>query len=103
MPLVFEIPLVATPQSFSITLNGIQYNMTVRWCDPAQSWTLDIMDSNNDPIVRGIPLVTGADLLEQYGYLNIGGQLIVQTDNNTDEVPSFTSLGTTGHLYFLPS
>lgn len=97
---VFEIPLVSTPQRLSVTLNGVSYNMLVKWCDPNQSWTLDILDSSNSPLVQGIPLVTGVDLLGQYGYLGIGGQLIVQTDNDTDMIPTFTNLGNTSHLYF---
>ncbi len=57
--------------------------MTVVWRDaPSMNggYVLDIADANGKPIVQGIPFVTGADLLAQYAYLGIGGQLIVQTD-----------------------
>lgn len=99
-----EIPLVpSTAQSFTITLVGVTYTMTVTWCAPASCWMLDIADQNAVPIVPGIPMITGADLLEAYGYLNIGGQLIVQTDYDVDAVPTFDNLGVTGHLYFVPN
>jgi hypothetical protein len=69
---------------------------------------LDIYDSNWDPIVMGTPLVTGTDLLGQFGYLGIGKsgaswvQLVVMTiavGHSPDEVPTFQDLGVDGHLY----
>ena len=105
-PVAFEIPLQATPQTLSVSLNGNTYNLTVHWCDgptiQSPCWILDIADVNDNPLAQGIPMVTGADLLEQFGYLGIGGQLFVQTDNDPDAVPTFTNLGTIGHLYFVP-
>jgi hypothetical protein len=97
----FLIPLQPTNQTFGITMAGVQYQLTVRWNDPNQAWTLDIADSNNNPIISGIPLVTGQDLLAPYKYLGIDGQLIVQTTNNTNEVPTLANLGSTGNLYFV--
>jgi len=98
-----EIPLIAAAQTFTATLVGVTYTMTVHWCAPASCWVLDIADSTDVPIISGIPIVTGADLLEQYGYLNIGGQLIAETDFDTDAVPTFDNLGSLGHLYFIPN
>lgn len=97
----YEIPLSPTPQSFTIPLAGATYRLTVKWCAASASWTLDIADAADNAILSGIPLVTGADLLAQYGHLGIGGQLIVQTDTDPDAVPSFDDLGVTGHLYFV--
>lgn len=103
MSVVFEIPTSPTPQQFTVTLGGVTYVMTLKWCDPNASWLLDIADSNANPLILGIPLVTGADLLAQYAYVGIPGQLIVQSDNNVNLVPSFVTLGVTGHLYFRPN
>lgn len=97
----YEIPLSASPQTFSISLNKVDYNITLEWCDPSNAWKIDIADVNNVKILSGIPLVTGVDLLEPYAYLNFGGQLIVQTDHDTDAVPTFENLGANGHLYWV--
>lgn len=98
----FEIPLVPNQnQQFTVSLSGVQYSMTVRWNTPGQCWVLDIEDINANPVLEGLPLITGADLLEQYQYLGFGGQLIVQTDFDVNAVPTFENLGTTGHLYFV--
>lgn len=98
---VFEVPLSPQPQRFSVPLAGLTYNLKVRWCATAACWMLDIADAEGNPIVQGIAIITGADLLEQYAYLGIGGQLIAQTDHNVDAVPTFDNLGDIGHLYFV--
>ena len=97
----FLIPLQPTNQTLQITLAGVLYTLTVRWNDQNQAWTLDIADANQNPIVSGIAVVTGQDLLAPYGYLNFGGQLIAQTTNDTDAVPTLANLGSAGNLYFV--
>lgn len=101
MSTVVEIPLQATPQRLSVTLNAVDYNLLVVWNSELQAWVLDIGDVNNNPIAQGLVLTTGDDLLEQLVYLGIGGQMLVQTDFNTLAVPTFTNLGNTSHLYFV--
>lgn len=64
-------------------------------------WVLDIADSANNPLVQGIPLVTGCDLLQQFGHLGIGGALWVLTDGDPMAVPTYHNLGSLSHLYFV--
>lgn len=106
MATVYEIPTQPNPTTQRITLNGVTYTLTLTWNEfagPAGAWVLDIADANNNPIASGLPLVTGADLLAQFEYLGIGGGggLVVQSDHDPDLVPSFTTLGSTGHLFFV--
>jgi hypothetical protein len=98
---VFQIPFVtpALPQSMQISLNGVTYTIKVRWCGPANCWTMDLSDASNNPIVQGIPLITGCDLLEQFAYLDLGFSLACQTANDTDAVPTFANLGQAGNLF----
>jgi hypothetical protein len=97
----YEIPLQSQNQQLTITMGGNVYTLQVSWNDASQAWVLDIGDVNNVPIIQGIPLVTGCDLLGQYEYLGIGGALEVQTDNNSNLMPTFYNLGSTSHLYFV--
>lgn len=97
-----EIPLQSsTNQRFAIDLAGVSYILDVRWNTKASCWNMDVLDASGNKIVCGLPFVTGADLLEQFPYLNVGGSMYVQSDNDTDLVPTFASLGDTGHLYFV--
>lgn len=96
------IPLQAQPQAFSITLSGVVYNMTLKYQNVSMGgWVLDIADANNKPLLQGVPLVTGADLLRQYSHLGFGGALWVQTQSNPNAVPTFKNLGTDGQLYYV--
>lgn len=98
----FEIPLQpSAAQKLVVTMANVQYTLTFRWNVPANAWIVDFADENGAPIVEGIPIVTGADLLAQLRYLNFGGALIAQTDNDQDAVPTFSNLGVTGHVYFV--
>lgn len=103
-PQVLEIPLQANHQQLQVVLAGVIYTLVVRWNQPSQCWIMSVFDNSSNPILQGIPLVTGLDLLGQFEYLALGaaGQFIVQTDHDTFNVPTFTNLGITGHLYFLP-
>ena len=96
-----EIPLIPAPQTFTARLQGVVYNLRVTWCVPSQTWVLDISDIDDAPIILGIPLVTGADLLEQYAYLGIGGQLFVVCDAGPDAVPTYHDLGVLSHLVYV--
>ncbi len=99
-----EIPLRATPERFTVSLLGVSYGFQAFWCDPASVWVINLSDGNGAPLVNAIPLITGADLLEQFRYLGIGGQLFVIPSQPTDEqAPGFTDLGSAWKLIFVPS
>lgn len=107
MATVVEIPLIPnTAQRLRVTLNGITYTFDLRWNSVAGCWILDILSADATvAILRGIPLVTGLDLLGQYHYTQIGGvgALVVLTfgvGNSVSDVPTFGALGVESHLYF---
>lgn len=110
---VFEIPLEGFNEKFHITIGGIDYGVRALWNVPAQCWMIDIYDAADVPILTGISLVTGTDLLGQYTYLHIGNnqqpgstdvQFVVMTTavgRSPDETPTQTNLGTDGKLFYV--
>lgn len=99
---VVEIPLTPEPQTFSITLGGTSYRLRLTWDEAINGfWALDIAQDDGALLLAGLPLVTGADILAQHACLNFGGKLIVTTDRDIGEVPTYASLGTASHLYFV--
>jgi hypothetical protein len=97
---IVEIPLkVGQPQTLSITINNVTYNLSLKWFELASLWLLDIADNLNNPIVVGVPLVTGADLLGQYKHLGFGFGIWCSTDGIPDQAPIFSSLGDNSHVY----
>lgn len=100
----YRIPLTAEEQTFTITLAGTEYQLTVRWNDSDEGgWMLDIDKPDNaGSILAGIPLVTGCDLLAPVDYLGIGGGLVVWADGS-DLPPTLANLGDGVDLYFITS
>ena len=97
----FEIPLSPEGQRFSITLSGVEYQLRVQWRNAMDSgWVLDIADAGGTPIINGIPLVTGCNLLAAYAHLGFTAVLWVQTTADPDAVPTFENLGIGSHLYW---
>lgn len=101
MSTAFRVPLVPSAQRFSVFLSNVQYVLEAKWNTISNCWVLDILDQNGTPVLCGVPLITGADLLAQFEYLDIGGAMIVQTDNAPESVPTYENLGSTGNLYYV--
>lgn len=97
----FEIPLSPLPQSFSIDLDATSYKLTVGYNRIGAYWALNIDDQQGIPIVHGIALVTGADLLEQFRYLGFTGALVCQSDGNADDIPTVDNLGQEGRVFYI--
>lgn len=101
MTTAYEIPLIASPQTLSVQLAGVPYQLTVRWNAVQGAWVTDLADAQGDPVLSGVPFVCGADLFEQFGYLGFGGALVAQSDFDPAAPPTFDNLGSTGHVYFV--
>ena len=68
---MIEIPLSTSPkQSLSLNLDGREITLKVRYSDLVDVWSFDLYertDSVETPLVLGVRLVMGIDLLAQYG------------------------------------
>jgi hypothetical protein len=63
-----ELPILAdTPdQSFSIALDGSVYHLRLRYNSRADYWMLFISTADGTPLLSGMAVRLGADLLDQY-------------------------------------
>jgi hypothetical protein len=92
------IPVNSAPgQVFgvSVTINGLvqSFNCTVTFNEVAQYWVLNIYQTNNVPIILGLPMVTGLNLLRQYQYLGIGSIYVLNVTGVPIDSPNATDLG----------
>ena len=94
----FEIPLNSFAEEFNVEINGVNYLLRTKWNEPLQAWTLDIGRSETEWLIRNLALVTGENLLQQYGHLKLGLGLIVTTDGDENADPTENNLGTDSHL-----
>jgi hypothetical protein len=100
----YVLPLDGVNETFRINLSGVSYGFQVIWRDDPcgmGGWFIDISDPEANPLVQGIPLVTGIDLLAQYGYLGFTGSLYVLTAQDPMAPPTFDNLGTDSNLYWV--
>lgn len=97
---MYIVPLTTSPnQKFTSTIpidgKKIKFNFFLRYNTEANYWVLDIYDSHNNNLLASINLVCGANLLEQYSYLNIGSVYIVKADTTLiSDRPNEYNLGT---------
>ena len=97
---IYYVPLRDGPQTLTIALSGIVYQLRVRYSARTDLWVLDIADADGVSLVRNIPMVTGCDLLRQYHHLGFGGALVVQNAvTGDDQPPQFDDL--TGALLYV--
>ncbi|KVE37659.1 phage baseplate plug family protein [Burkholderia sp. BDU5] len=97
---IYEVPLSADVQAFKISLGGTIYRLTLVYRGPA-GWVLDVADDSGTPIVSGLPLTTGGDLLAQYRHLGFAGRLWVQGAEDPDDVPQYGDLGVGSHVFWV--
>ena len=97
---VYIMPFANVPQRFTMDIVGVTYIITCRW-NESIGWAIDIDDANGVSMISCIPLVTGVDLLGQYGYLGIDAALIVYTDGDQFAPPTLANLGIESNCYLL--
>jgi hypothetical protein len=101
MARVFEIPLTPEAQKFHVVIAGTDFTMWLNWNTSSALWVLDIGDTDEVPILQGVPLVTGGDLLAGFEYLGIPGPLIAQGSMHPDDPPGYADLGITSHVFWI--
>ncbi len=76
------IPLTPQAQSFGIVLAGCEYRLTLRWFDvPEAGWHIDIQEPEAAaPILLGMHLAAGCDLLKPYAYQEYNGGLWLSSE-----------------------
>ena len=72
------VPFTSDPWlSFSTVLDGVEYTFTQRFNELNQRWYFDLgLAATGEPLVSGIPILIGCDLLEPYA-LGIGSMFAV--------------------------
>lgn len=89
----FLIPLSSGAQSFTIALGKVQYKLTLIYRDAEDGgWFLDIERQDTNDGLFGIPLVLGADLLEQHAYKRFG-HLRCELDGQSKRNPTYEDMG----------
>lgn len=102
MATIQEFPLRAEAQQMTIQLGITSYAVRFGWCDtPDGGWFIDIADIDGNPLVQGLPLTAGENVLQQFDYLGFPGEIRVMTDSSDLVEPTYANLGTNGKVLFI--
>ena len=91
-----EIPLTSSSQTLTIPIAGKTYYIEIHW--RGIQYILDLYDNSKTPILLGIALVTGENLLKPFDYLNLGFAMQIRTDVDKFLNPEYLTLGVSSHL-----
>lgn len=95
--MVTEFPLSKNiNQTYTVTVSGDSRNITFIveqfYNNIAGYWIINIYDKSKQPVVMDIPLLAGQNLLEQYGYLNIGELYVINIGDQSISKPDDTNI-----------
>lgn len=89
-----KIPMSPTQHwySFRIALSQAIYTLDIRYNIRVDRWILSIYDSAQNPIVMGLPLLVGRDIIGQYATLALPpGPLFCVDDSGKGLQPALSS------------
>lgn len=94
--MIYEIPFNNGNQKFNIRLGSVQYKLQLIY--RTEQWYLDIFDTAENPLIVGLPMLVGDNLLVQHQHIIKGALYVLNT--NEDESQAFSDLGTNIKLYW---
>lgn len=99
--MIAQLPLSTDcPQSFTCQLGNNTYQFDLTWNERSQVWVMNISDPvSQNPIVTGLSLTLGVDLLKAYA-LGIGA-LVVWDETGSHTEATVTSLGSSVNVYWI--
>ena len=106
---MYVIPLTTAPnQTYNCTIpidgKNRPLSFQLRYNDIAKYWNLTVIDAlSKATLIDALPVMVGeypaANLLEQFGYMNLGSAVVVKEgDLQEAENPDDTNLGTEYYL-----
>jgi len=96
-----EIPTdkTLTSYSFSLVINLVLYNFDINYNSRMDRYTLNVLDSENNIILAGIPILTNVTLTDNFKYLDIPkGDFIPFSADSSNA--GLEDLGDTVRLYY---
>lgn len=87
---------------FRTDLGETEYLIRLHYLERFDSWLIDLLDSNEDPIIEGLPVVLGKPLLSQIvDVRKPAGDLIFLQLGNDNVPPNYDGFGTKYLLFFM--
>lgn len=86
-----------------VDLDGVSFILAFEWNDRDSTWSLNLLDSESNPIITGVGLRVGLPLLTRYtGIAGPAGVLEVIDTTGKGLDPGFADLGERVQLLYTP-
>lgn len=72
-------------QEFRMPLENTFYRWRVRWNSRTKYFSFDLYDDDSNPLLLGVPMLKGANLLNAFQDIPIGGLFMITTDEEEGE------------------
>jgi hypothetical protein len=94
----YSLPVKPYAVKFRIMVGNTDYWFQTQYREAEEAgWVLDLLDANEQPMIMGIALVAGLDLMWQYHHMGVGFSLVLKTREDRG-TPTYESLGTDDEL-----
>lgn len=81
-----------THTSQTLTLDGVRFRLDTYTNRQDGGWYFDLFDGDGVPLVQGVAIVTGLDLLFPYRYLDVPAGLLFVNDHRPPQTdPTLTT------------
>jgi hypothetical protein len=95
---VYSLPVKPYPVKFRTMVNDTDYWFATQYREADEAgWVLDILNANENPLIMGIALVSGLDLMWQYHHMALDFSLVMSCRENRG-TPTYESLGSQDEL-----
>lgn len=85
-----------------VELDGVVYNLRIRWSERGEAWHVDIRDTEGDAILMGLKLVTLYPLLKNYRHLAVPpGELMFVDSKDLSGRPTLEEMGDRYKLLYI--
>jgi len=96
------LPKVPSQAGYKV-LDGIQYDIWIRYNITTGKWMIDLTSMDDSSVsVEGQALLQGRDILGSHGYQNILGELWVEDTSGTYDDPTYEGMGDRWRLRYYP-
>lgn len=84
-----QIPVITDNRNyeFRISLDGVFFTLAFRFNFRMNRWFMDVKDGENVPLINGVPLLQGTDLIERFKAVTLpaGHFLMLNLEDETIE------------------
>lgn len=86
---------------FKITLSGVIFTLSFRYNSRTTRWLMDILDSSENPVLMGLPLLINRNVTSQYPTFAIPeGVFFATDDTGKNQEAGLFSFGTDHSLWY---